>query len=57
MGKIIKLVLVIAILVGVGYIAMMYMGEGAGTPGRADNPDAPRVEEKYGFTSQGVDGD
>ena len=57
MGKLVKLILVIAIVAVAAYALITFTGT-SGNRGRtaSDQPDdeRPRVEEKYGFTSETV---
>jgi flagellar basal body-associated protein FliL len=56
MGKLIKLILVVVILAVVGYVVVSMSGRSEQTRQAAsDKPDErPRLEEKYGFTSETV---
>lgn len=56
MGKLIKLLVVLAFIGGVIYFAASQMSDGSVTTADQNPSDGVRVEEKYGFTSGGVDG-
>jgi hypothetical protein len=63
MFKLIKILLLLAIVVGVGVAAYVYLQKpttpATGTAKEirsSKESDKPRVEEKYGYTSEGVDG-
>lgn len=55
MSKLVRLLLAVALLVGVGWFAMRQFG-GSSEPAGGPAADAkkPRLEEKYGYTSEGV---
>jgi hypothetical protein len=55
MGKLIKLVLAVAILGGIGWFAYTQMEQAGSTESRKQ-AGGVRVEEKYGFTSQQAGG-
>lgn len=51
MGKLITLLLVLVVVAGGAYY-FMNMASDEGADKQATNDKAPRVEEKYGFTSE-----
>ena len=56
MGKLVKLIIVVAIVAVAAYFAMN-MSSDSGSDRAADtkqNDDALRVEEKYGFTTETI---
>lgn len=53
MGKLIMLLLIVAVIGGAAWYFMNQEGAADAPQGAKD---APRVEEKYGFTSQGAGG-
>ncbi|MBU0616538.1 MAG: hypothetical protein KKI02_02350 [Planctomycetes bacterium] len=56
MGKLVKLLVLVAIIVVVAYVVMTFSGDSESGP-RADTDqrdERPRLEEKYGFTSETV---
>jgi hypothetical protein len=55
MGKTARLLVVVALLAGVVWLAARQFG-GSGEPAGGTAADArkPRLEEKYGYTSEGV---
>jgi len=56
MGKLVKVLIVVAIIAVVGYILVNRSGDsGRGQTAGPEQPDErPRLEEKYGFTSEMV---
>lgn len=56
MGKLVKLVLVLGVVAVIGYFATTMMSGDESADGATANKDGVRVEEKYGFTSGGVEG-
>lgn len=57
MGKLIKLLIVVAIIVGAGYYVYTQMDSAKdGASARNEGEPPVRVEEKYGFTT-GMDDD
>jgi hypothetical protein len=55
-GKLVKLIVVLGI-VAVAIYAVVRLSSRSGAPGRADSENAderPRLEEKYGFTTEQV---
>ncbi len=57
MGKLVKLLIVLVVIAGAGWLLVnqMNQGESDSTPAAEGDPPV-RVEEKYGFTSEGVGG-
>jgi hypothetical protein len=54
MGKLIKLLIGLGVLAALAYVGFRSMSDAT----TDENPrDGVRVEEKYGFTSGGIDGD
>ncbi len=58
MGKLIRLIVVLALVAAVAYFALDQLAdpEAAGDLPAAREVDKPRLEEKHGFTSQGLGG-
>ncbi len=60
MSKTANLIVLLLILVGVVALVAWFFNQPKGTmheqPQLAPNEEAPRVEEKYGFSSEGVGG-
>ncbi|MFO0839392.1 MAG: hypothetical protein U1D55_12815 [Phycisphaerae bacterium] len=55
MGKLVKLLLVVAVLGAAAYFALNYAQESGSTPVKGTKEEnKPRLEEKHGFTSEGV---
>jgi hypothetical protein len=56
MGKLVKVIILIAIIAVAGYIFVTRSGDsGSGRTGGPEQRDErPRLEEKYGFTSETV---
>jgi hypothetical protein len=54
-GKVVKLLVVVAVLAGVAWFAVQqFSGSTEPAGGAAADAKKPRLEEKYGYTSEGV---
>jgi hypothetical protein len=56
MGKLVKLVIVVAIVAVAAYVIMSFSADSGSGPAadRPANEDSLRVEEKYGFTTETI---
>ena len=56
MGKLVKVIIVLAIIAVAGYVFVTRSGDSGGgqTAGSEQRGERPRLEEKYGFTSETV---
>ena len=56
MGKLVKVIIVVAIIAVAGYVLVTRSSDSGGdqTAGSEQPDERPRLEEKYGFTSETV---